>query len=110
MKRLLYTSVFFLVTGVSIVNALHSALSVIQQPVFKKDTLFITRFGAVADGITLNTKSINGAIDAGNIKGGGVVVVPSGLWLTGPVVLKSNVNLHLQRGAVLQFTSDFDLF
>jgi polygalacturonase len=110
MKRLLYTSVFFFVAGVSMVNAQHTALPVIQQPVFKKDTLSITRFGAVADGITLNTKSINGAIDACNKKGGGVVVVPAGLWLTGPVVLKSNVNLHLQRGAVLQFTSDFDQF
>lgn len=35
------------------------------------------------------------------------MVVPAGLWLTGPVELKSNVNLHLQRSALLQFTNDF---
>lgn len=56
----------------------------------------------------MNTKSINNAIAAINKKGGGVVVIPAGLWLTGPVELKSNVNLHLQRNALLQFTTDFD--
>ena len=76
-------------------------------PVFRKDTLNITKFGAVADGVTLNTKSISQAIDACSKKGGGVVVVPTGMWLTGPIVLKSNVNLHLQKNAVLQFTEDF---
>ncbi|HEY0732695.1 MAG TPA: glycoside hydrolase family 28 protein, partial [Chitinophagaceae bacterium] len=58
----------------------------------------------VADGITLNTKAINDAIDACNQKGGGVVLIPTGMWLTGPVELKSNVNLHLQKNAILQFT------
>ncbi|MGZ5191657.1 MAG: glycoside hydrolase family 28 protein, partial [Flavisolibacter sp.] len=74
---------------------------------FRKDSFHITRYGAKADGITLNTKSINDAIDACNKKGGGIVVIPSGLWLTGPIVLKSNVNLHLKRNAILQFTKDF---
>jgi polygalacturonase len=83
---------------------------VVKQPVFKKDTFNIVKFGAKNDGITLNTKSINNAIDACNKKGGGVVVVPGGFWLTGPIVLKSNVNLHLQKGALLQFTKDFDQY
>jgi polygalacturonase len=81
-------------------------LPVIQQTSFKKDSTYITRFGAIADGQTLNTQAINAAIDACNKKGGGVVVVPSGLWVTGPLVLKSNVNLHLKKGALLQFTKD----
>jgi polygalacturonase len=83
---------------------------VIIAPKFKKDTLSITRFGAVSDGNTLNTKSINAAIDAINKKGGGVVMVPAGLWLTGPVVLKSNVNLYLATGSTLLFTRDFDQY
>ncbi|OQP56258.1 glycoside hydrolase family 28 protein [Niastella populi] len=82
-------------------------LPVIQQTSFRKDSVYITKFGAIADGQTLNTKAINSAIDACNKKGGGVVVVPAGLWLTGPLVLKSNVNLHLKKGALLQFTKDF---
>ena len=73
---------------------------------FKKDTFSIVKYGAKADGVTLNTKSINDAIDACSKKGGGVVVIPTGMWVTGPVVLKNNVNLHLQRNAVLQFTKD----
>jgi polygalacturonase len=77
-------------------------------PVFKKDSFNITKYGAVSDGITLNTKSINDAIIACNSKGGGVVVIPSGLWLTGPINLRSNVNLHLQKNALLLFTKDFN--
>jgi polygalacturonase len=81
---------------------------VIQSVSFKKDSINIKSFGAVADGLTLNTKSITSAIDACNKKDGGVVVVPAGIWLTGPLVLKSNVNLYIARGAVLQFTKDFN--
>jgi polygalacturonase len=81
-------------------------LPVIKSPVFKKDTVSIKKYGAVEDGNTLNTKSINGAIDALSKKGGGVVLIPSGLWLTGPLVLKNNINLHLTAGATLLFTAD----
>ncbi|MFP5039391.1 glycoside hydrolase family 28 protein [Parasediminibacterium sp. JCM 36343] len=76
------------------------------KPTFKKDTFNILKYGAVADGITLNTKSINDAIDACSKKGGGVVLVPQGFWMTGPIVFKSNVNLHLNGAALLQFTND----
>jgi polygalacturonase len=78
----------------------------VARPVFKKDTVNILKHGAKADGITLNTKSINNAISACSAKGGGVVLIPSGLWITGPIVLKSNVNLHVSRAALLQFTDD----
>lgn len=82
-------------------------LPVVKMPVFRKDTLSIVRTGAVGDGLFLNTRSIAAAIDAMAKKGGGVVLVPAGLWLTGPVVLKSNINLHLAVGATLLFTKDF---
>ncbi|HEV8273909.1 MAG TPA: glycoside hydrolase family 28 protein [Chitinophagaceae bacterium] len=81
-------------------------LPVIKSPVFKRDTASIEKYGAVADGNTLNTKSINTTIDALSKKGGGVVLVPPGLWLTGPIVLKNNINLHLAAGATLLFTAD----
>lgn len=79
----------------------------VKAPVFKKDTLSIARLGAIPDGNTLNTKSINTAIETLAKKGGGVVLVPAGLWLTGPITLKSNINLHLAAGATLLFTKDF---
>src|SRR6201994_4042183 len=75
-------------------------------PTFKTDTVSIVKYGAVTDGLTLNTKAINAAITACNAKGGGVVLIPQGLWLTGPIVLKSNVNLHISRSAMVQFTDD----
>ena len=78
----------------------------IKSTSFKKDSFNIIKYGAKADGLALNTKAINDAIDACNKKGGGVVVIPKGFWLSGPLVLKSNVNLHLQRNAMLQFTDD----
>ncbi|TDH27778.1 glycoside hydrolase family 28 protein [Segetibacter sp. 3557_3] len=83
-------------------------LPVVKAPVFRKDTINIMAFGAKADGLTLNTKSINDAIAACSGKGGGVVVIPEGLWLTGPIGLKNNVNLHLRKNALLQFTRDFN--
>ncbi|MGH7238023.1 MAG: glycosyl hydrolase family 28-related protein, partial [Candidatus Saccharimonadales bacterium] len=76
------------------------------RPVFKKDTFNIVSYGAKPDGVSLNTKSIHAAIADCSAKGGGVVLVPQGFWLTGPVVLKSNVNLHISRAALLQFTDD----
>ncbi|MGF7230728.1 glycosyl hydrolase family 28-related protein, partial [Arachidicoccus sp.] len=81
-------------------------LPVIEKPEFKKDTFNIVSYGAKNDGVTLNTISINKAIAACSEKGGGIVLVPRGMWMTGPIVLKSNVNLHISRSALLQFSDD----
>lgn len=78
----------------------------VVQPTFRKDTINIQLKGAKPDGVTLNTEVINNAIITCSKKGGGVVLVPKGLWLTGPIELKSNVNLHLQKAATLLFTTD----
>ncbi len=85
-------------------------LPIIKSTQFRKDSTSIVKYGAVADGVTLNTRSINAAIEAVSKKGGGVVVVPPGLWLSGPIVLQSNVNLHLQRNAMLLFTDQLSEF
>lgn len=85
-------------------------LPVIAKPHFRTDTFNILRYGAVGDGITLDTKAINAAIAACAKKGGGVVLVPGGLWLTGPLVMKSNVNLSICGDALLLFTRDFDQY
>jgi polygalacturonase len=82
----------------------------VAKPVFRKDTLNIKNLGAVNDGITLNTNIINQAIIQINKKGGGVVLIPSGVWLTGPIELKSDVNLHIAAGALLLFTKDFSQY
>ncbi len=52
------------------------------------------------------TKAINNAIISCNKAGGGKVVIPKGEFFTGPIVLLSNVNLHLEEGAVLKFSTN----
>ncbi len=85
-------------------------LPVVRETSFKRDTVNVLQFGAKNDGVTLNTKSINEAIVYIHQRGGGVVLIPQGLWISGPIELKSNVNLHLQKNAILQFTRDFSQY
>ncbi len=66
----------------------------------------ICDYGAIADGKTLNTGAIHAAVEACHRAGGGTVYVPAGRFLTGAIFLKSNINLHLEAGAVLVFTDD----
>ena len=82
----------------------------VEQPSFPDYTVSILQFGAKSDGTTLNTKAINDAIKAVNAKGGGKVVIPEGLWLTGPIELLSNVNLHTEKNALIVFTDDFNAY
>jgi len=82
----------------------------IKSPVFKKNTVVITDFGGVGDGNNLNSEAFSKAIDALSNKGGGKLVVPAGIWFTGPIVLKSNIDLHLEKGALILFSTDFDLY
>lgn len=78
----------------------------IYAPHFKKDSFSIVTYGAKNDGISLNTVAINKAIDACAANGGGTVVIPSGLWLTGPITMKSNVEMYSEKNALILFTSD----
>ncbi len=84
----------------------------LQPPVFRDQTFDIREYGAKPGGDTtfLNTEAISKAIDACNQSGGGKVLVPAGVWLTGPIHMKSNVNLHLEEGAELKFSKRFDDF
>jgi polygalacturonase len=82
----------------------------VQEPKIPKRTVSITDFGAVPDGKTLNTEAIARAIAALAEKGGGRLIFPPGLWLTGPIGLKSHVELHLEEGALVQFQPDYSLY
>lgn len=82
----------------------------IQPPTFKNNVVRIEDFGGKGDGKTLNTEAFKQAIDALARKGGGKLIVPAGVWFTGPIELKSNINLHLEKGALILFSKDFDLY
>ncbi len=72
-------------------------------PEFKEKTYNIAEFGAVSGGLILNSGPLQEAIDFAAGHGGGHVLVPGGLWLTGSIELKSGVDLHLEEGALLLF-------
>lgn len=78
----------------------------ITPPTFPDRELVVTSYGAKGDGATDCTAAFASAIRECSEKGGGRVVVPKGEYLTGPIHLKSNVNLHLEEGAVLKFKRD----
>ncbi len=82
----------------------------VAAPVFPKKTVSLTQYGAKGDGKTLCTEAFSKAIDELSRQGGGRLSVPQGVWFTGPIVLKSHVDLHLEKGAVILFSGDMDLY
>ena len=82
----------------------------VKAPVIPDTKVSILDFGGDATGVTLCTEAFAKAIDALSQKGGGHLIVPAGVWLTGPIVLKSNIDLHLEMGAILQFAADEKLY
>lgn len=76
----------------------------ILLPSFPDKQFNIVDYGAVGDGKTMNTEAIAKAISACTKAGGGKVVIPAGIWLTGPMQLQSNLNLHVAKGALVIFS------
>ena len=91
-------------------QGLEFEMPVIDRPVFAQRTVSLTDFGAVGDGQTLNSEAFAKAFDALSSQGGGTLNVPAGVWLTGPIELKSNINLHLDGGALVVFSPDINLY
>ena len=85
-------------------------MPVVTAPSIPCNEVRLTDFGAVGDGETLCTEAFAKAIDNLSSKGGGRLVVPRGIWHTGPITLKSNIDLHLEMGAVILFAADETLY
>jgi polygalacturonase len=81
-------------------------LARIQAPQFPEREFDVTRFGARADGKTDATDAFRKAIAACSAAGGGRVTVPAGRFLTGPIHLLSNVNLHVAKDATVLFSTN----
>jgi len=86
------------------------AMPKVEAPVFKNNVVSVTEYGGLGNGYTLNTDAFRKAIAALAIKGGGQLTVPAGVWFTGPIELVSNINLHLEKGALILFSPDFALY
>ena len=82
----------------------------VERPSIPVRSVDIRDFGGVGDVVTLNSESFAKAIDALTEVGGGRLVVPTGVWLTGPITLKDNIDLHIKPDAVLLFSTDRDLY
>jgi polygalacturonase len=84
----------------------YSILNKIIPPTFPDKNFDITFYGAKGDGVTDCTEAFKNAIEDCVNNGGGKVVVPQGVFLTGPIHLKSNVNLNITDNAVVKFSDD----
>ncbi len=82
----------------------------VAAPIIPELQVNIKDFGADPTGQSLCTDAFAKAIDNLSQKGGGHLIVPAGVWYTGPIVLKSNIDLHLEMGAVIQFAADESLY
>lgn len=82
----------------------------VQEVQFPSAAVNIAQFGAVPDGKTECTEAFAAAIKELSDKGGGHVIVPKGIWKTGPIELKSNIDLHLAKGATILFSENKELY
>ncbi|MFT3867658.1 MAG: glycosyl hydrolase family 28 protein [Nibricoccus sp.] len=91
----------FLVSLVAFSNLAAATINP-ARPKIPEKTFDVTAYGSVADGKTDNTSAIQAALDAAQAAGGGIVTIPAGEHLSGPLRLSNNVNLHLAEGALLR--------
>lgn len=89
-----YTKFCFVFVTISVAQLIHAA------------TCDARRFGAKPDGVTMNTKAIQAAIDSCAKRGNGTVRLAGGVFISGPIELKSNITLNIVKGATLQGSSN----
>jgi len=82
----------------------------VQEPVIPANSVNIIDFGAKSGGQILCSQAFADAIEAVSKKGGGRVIIPRGIWLTGPITLKNNIELYSETGALVIFSNDKKLY
>ena len=82
----------------------------VKEPVIPANKVSIADFGAQSGGLVLCTQAFADAIDAVSKRGGGKVIVPRGIWLTGPITMQSNLELFTEEGALIVFSTDKNLY
>ena len=82
----------------------------VQDILIPDNQVNLKEFGGIGDGVTLNTEAFQKAISRLTAQGGGRLVVPQGMWLTGPIRLESNIELHLDRNAIIYMSPDKRLY
>ena len=82
----------------------------VELPSIPDREAVLTDFGGVGDGVALNTAAFADAIEDLSNRGGGRLIVPAGIWRTGPIELKSHIELSVDKDAVIVFDPDQDLY
>ncbi|SDX23117.1 Glycosyl hydrolases family 28 [Paenibacillus sp. PDC88] len=89
------------------IDGTEAALYHVELPDIPQREFQIVDFGAIGNGLYDNTDHINSALTACAQAGGGRVIIPAGIWLTGPILLQSRTELHLERGALVRFSREY---
>ena len=82
----------------------------VYRPQIPDYSVNLTDFGAVGDGVTLNSEAFAKAMSHLESKGGGHLIVPAGIWLTGPITILSNIDLHVTPNAIILFDPSRELY
>ena len=82
----------------------------VSRPAIPANEVSLKDVGGIGDGVTLNTEAFAKGISQLTKLGGGRLTVPDGVWLTGPIMLKDNIELHLQKNAIVVFSPDKSLY
>lgn len=82
----------------------------VKAPAIAANTVNIKDFGSVGDGVTLNTETFRKAISALEKKEGRRLVVPAGVWMTDSISLKGNIDLHIEKNAIVIASPEKSLF
>ncbi len=96
MKRITIFILALLAVAVE-VHAANPTLPTIPSTIFN-----VTNYGAIGDGVTDNTTSIQNTINAASAAGGGIVEIPAGTYESGPITLYSRIDLQVDTNAMLQ--------
>lgn len=102
MKFTNQSALFLTVFSLSLAQIATAQSAAPALPVIPSGIYNVTNFGAIGDGVMTNTMAIQAAIDAANEKGGGTVEIPAGIFLSGPIRFADQINLHLDKGAILR--------
>ncbi|MBQ9187467.1 MAG: glycoside hydrolase family 28 protein [Prevotella sp.] len=86
------------------------SMAQVSMPAIPANQVSLTAVGGVGDGVTLCTEAFAKGIELLAAKGGGVLEVPQGVWLTGPIVLDSHIELRLDQNAIIYFSPDKRLY
>ena len=89
---------------------LPTTVKAVERITIPANEVYLTEVGGVGDGVTLCTEAFEKGISKLSKMGGGRLIIPQGVWLTGPIALKDNIELHLEKNALVVFSPDKSLY